>query len=134
MARRGSVNMADLIGRFVGGATLLLSLCMMGVSASVVAHDHSSKIGIVHLVVSSISILCVVLWLMAGPSENKEEDAGGVIVVFFTMLMYLGAVIALAVDPISRAAYLNGKKSANTDDLISAYPYYWMFIFDILIM
>ena len=42
-----------LLGSCFAGTTLVGSLIIMGLSASIVAHDHNSSIGITHLVVVS---------------------------------------------------------------------------------
>ena len=41
------------LGSCLAGVTLVGSLVVMGLSASIVAHDHNSSIGITHLVVVS---------------------------------------------------------------------------------
>lgn len=49
--RMGTSNAASVLGSCFAGVTLIVSLFVMGESASIVAHDHASKIGIVHLAI-----------------------------------------------------------------------------------
>jgi hypothetical protein len=71
---------------------------------------------------------------------TDDVEAGGscaVFLVLFTTVMYLAAVIALAVDPTSRPDYLEGQRQFLTNDnsvAMSQYPYYGIFFFDILTM
>jgi len=129
----------DLLGACFGGTTLVGSLVIMGLSASIVAHDHNSSIGITHLVVSLISLLFVVCAFVAicstEPGQDRADTAQGCsfIIILITMFMYLGSLIALAVVPTSRADYLAGQRDNNSTSLTD-HPYYGIFVFDIIIV
>ena len=146
----------DLLGSCFAGTTLVGSLVIMGLSASIVAHDHNSSIGITHLVVVSsvpifghqhpdlidqslFSLLFVVCAFVAicstEPGQDRADTAQGCsfIIILITMFMYLGSLIALAVVPTSRADYLAGQRDKNSTALTD-HPYYGIFVFDIIIV
>ena len=132
-------------------------------SASIVAHDHNSTIGITHLVVVSsmstlgnkhpalwwkfdqslISLLFVFCSCAAtcstkprrerADSELALEKWCSLTVILITMCMYLGSLIALSVVPTSRADYLAGQ-SDNNSTALTDHPYYGIFVFDIIIV
>ena len=52
-SQRERVTPAGVLASCLVGTTLIGSLLIMGLSASIVAHDHNSSIGISHLVVVS---------------------------------------------------------------------------------
>ncbi|KAK7445708.1 hypothetical protein VKT23_014704 [Stygiomarasmius scandens] len=135
----------DVIGACLGGVTFIGSLVIMGFAASIIAHDHKSKVGIAHLVLSLVSLGFLFMWFIIVLSSAEGEERASIaqpmaaFVIFITMLMYLGGVIAIAVDHTSRQDYLRGQHqflkgpdNNGVSTALSDHPYYGMFFFDIL--
>jgi hypothetical protein len=84
------------------------------------------------------------MWIVATLSADSGEDRAevaqglGMLVIFIVALMYLGAIIALAIDPTSRPDYLRGQhqllKGPDDPNLLNDHPYYGLFFFDLLCM
>ncbi|KAJ7776257.1 hypothetical protein B0H16DRAFT_1449694 [Mycena metata] len=128
----------DAIRAYITSSALRGSLIIIGLAASVVAHDHTSRVGIIHLVVSFIGLACVMFFLVAlcsapRSARDSTSEEVGFPVIWLIATMYLAAVIALGIDPTSRAGFLNGRWDP-TPEAFQAYPFYGMFVVDMVIM
>ncbi|KAJ6591384.1 hypothetical protein B0H10DRAFT_2090871 [Mycena sp. CBHHK59/15] len=110
----------------------VVSATALGLSAAIVAHDHHSIIGIAHLTVSTFSLVVGSLtccMCASGMADDRQDLT--LIFMFFNLLMYVGVVVPLAVDPVAhrdiRAGQSDGNSTALTD-----HPYYGLFVLDLI--
>ncbi|KAJ7020898.1 hypothetical protein C8F04DRAFT_277019 [Mycena alexandri] len=105
-------------------AAVVFSAFTLGLSASIVAHDHHSIIGIAHLTVSTFS-------LVVGLFSCFCKADPTLIFMFFNLLMYVGVVVPLAVDPVAHRD-IHAGHSDNSSTVITDHPYYGLFVLDLI--
>jgi len=125
--------------------SFILSLAVLGLSASVVAQDHQSKIAIAHLVVSTLVVILVICTfrfdIYCIDDADPERKSGSIFVVIFVfILMYTALVIPLSFDPVAKPDIRSGKgESFNTSSSYTSaplidHPYYGLFVVDLIII
>jgi len=124
--------------------SFILSLAVLGLSASVVAQDHQSKIAIAHLVVSTLVVILVIctLYIITNCIDDVDlKPVAGIVVTFVVMLMYTALVIPLSFDPVAKpdiqsgkGEFLNTSSSAETSTPETDHPYYGLFVTDLMII
>ncbi|KAF7339107.1 hypothetical protein MVEN_01987400 [Mycena venus] len=118
------------IGHYIA---LLFSACALALSASIVAHDHHSIIGIAHLTVSTFSLVVGSFTCFRVRVLGTEDGRQNLVLtfMFFNLLMYVGVVVPLAVDPVAHCDIRAGQSDSSSAAL-TVHPYYGLFVLDLI--
>ncbi|KAF8170975.1 hypothetical protein K438DRAFT_1853104 [Mycena galopus ATCC 62051] len=116
---------------------LVVSALTLGYAAFIVAHDRHSTIGIAHLTVSTVSLVmgagtCV------GTCTLRNRDLRAPLALafmFVNLLMYVGVVVPLAIDPIAHRDIRAGEHLGGDFGAAAvAHPYYSLFVMDLVLI
>ncbi|KAJ7732976.1 hypothetical protein B0H16DRAFT_1769665 [Mycena metata] len=113
-------------------AAVLLSATALGLSASIVAHNHHSAVAIAHLTVmcqstfSSLTCFCV-----SALDTGEDRQHLTLTFMFFNLLMYIGLVVPLALDPVAHRDIRAGQ-SDDSSAALTQHPYYGLFVLDLI--